>query len=272
MYLSDGYLSKLDVTYNEAAIANAIRKINSVYETYINRTNAKVYYAIIPDKNYFLSIKSGYPTLDYTRVYKEMQQGLSHMTYIEIEDLLGIEDYYRTDMHWKQEQIVDVARRLADHMGVMLENNYEIVTLDTALNSTYYGQIPEDIEQEYMSYLMHNYYNECIVYDYQNNKAIPIYDLDLAKSEISYDMFLSGSISVITMENPKAETDRELVIFRDSFGSSIAPLFLEGYKKVTLLDIRYLSETMIEQFVEFQNQDVLFLYNTTVLNNRSSFR
>ena len=46
------------------------------------------------------------------------------------------------------------------------------------------------------------------------------------------------------MENPKAETNRELVIFRDSFGSSIAPLFAEGYKKITLLDIRYLNENM----------------------------
>ena len=46
----------------------------------------------------------------------------------------------------------------------------------------------------------------------------------------------------------------------------------EGYKKITLLDIRYLNETMVEQFVKFENQDVLFLYNTTVLNNRSSFR
>jgi hypothetical protein len=85
-------------------------------------------------------------------------------------------------------------------------------------------------------------------------------------------MFLGGALSVITLENPKAETNRELVIFRDSFGSSIAPLFLEGYKKITLLDIRYLNETMVGQFVRFKNQDVLFLYNTTVLNNRSSFR
>ena len=27
------------------------------------------------------------------------------------------------------------------------------------------------------------------------------------------------------IENPEAETDKELVIFRDSFGSSIAPFF-----------------------------------------------
>ena len=86
-----------------------------------------------------------------------------------------------------------------------------------------------------------------------------------------YEMYLSGSLSVITIENPNASTDKELVIFRDSFGSSIAPFFVEGYRKITILDARYLSEMMIGNFVEFTNQDVLFLYSTGVLNNETAF-
>lgn len=271
VYLANGYFSKLDTTYNEKAVANAISKINSVYETYIKGTNAKVYYAIIPDKNLFLAKEQGYPMLDYEKLQEDMSSGLGDMTYIEIGDLLTIEDYYQADMHWKQEQIVDVAQRLAKNMGVTLDWDYEVVNLDTEIHSTYYGMLPEDYNKEYISYLNHIYFDSCMVYDHQNDKTIPIYDIDLAESEISYDMFLSGSVSVITMENPYGESDRELVIFRDSYGSSIAPLFLEGYQKVTLLDIRYLSESMIDKFVTFENQDVLFLYNTTVLNNRSSF-
>ena len=40
-------------------------------------------------------------------------------------------------------------------------------------------------------------------------------------------MFLSGSKSLLTITNPSADTDRELVIFRDSFASSLAPLLTE---------------------------------------------
>ena len=57
------------------------------------------------------------------------------------------------------------------------------------------------------------------------------------------------------------------MIFRDSFGSSIAPLFAESYSKITLVDIRYLPSEMVGRFVTFDNQDVLFLYSTPVLNN-----
>lgn len=210
--------------------------------------------------------------MDYERLYADMQAGLSELTYIEIRDLLTIEDYYRTDLHWKQEKIFDVAQLLAQRMAMKLNQKYKEVTVETTLHSTYYGQLPENFVEEHIVYLNHSYFDKCTVYDHQNEREIPIYDLALAESDISYDMFLSGALSVITMENPKAETNRELVIFRDSFGSSIAPLFLEGYKKVTVLDIRYLNESLIGQFVTFENQDVLFLYNTTVLNNRTSFR
>ena len=68
-------------------------------------------------------------------------------------------------------------------------------------------------------------------------------------------------------ENPDAETDRELVIFRDSYGSSLAPLLVKGYSKITLVDIRYLASPFVGQYVRFDSQDVLFLYSTSVLNN-----
>jgi hypothetical protein len=84
-------------------------------------------------------------------------------------------------------------------------------------------------------------------------------------------MFLSGPLSLVTVENPNASTDKELVVFRDSFGSSIAPLFAEGYQKITLLDIRYLNQNIIPNFVTFENQDVLFLFSTGVLNNETAF-
>lgn len=80
-------------------------------------------------------------------------------------------------------------------------------------------------------------------------------------------MFLTGSRALITIENPNATEDRELIVFRDSFGSSIAPLLAGGYSKVTLVDIRYISPAMIGRFVDFEGWDVLFLYSSQILNN-----
>lgn len=94
-----------------------------------------------------------------------------------------------------------------------------------------------------------------------------VYDLEKAEGQDPYEIFLSGSKSLLTIENPACDTGRELILFRDSFGGSIAPLLAEGYSAVTVVDIRYVSSDMLERLVDFHGQDVLFLYSTLVLNN-----
>ena len=63
-----------------------------------------------------------------------------------------------------------------------------------------------------------------------------------------------------------------MIVFRDSFASSLIPLFVEGYSKITLIDIRYIRIEDLEKYIQFNNQEVLFLYSTLVLNNSSSMK
>lgn len=272
VYLAQGYISKLDYPYKVDAKDKAVKKFQSIYDAYIKDSNAKVYFSMIPDKNYFLAEKNGYLSMDYDALYEDMEQELDFMEYIEICDLLSIEDFYYTDTHWRQEKILDVAKHLSDKMGVSLHAEYETIQLESPFYGVYYGQLALPVDPDRISYLSNPLFEECVVFDYEHQKEIPVYDLERAVGKDPYEMYLSGSLSVITIENPNASTDKELVIFRDSFGSSIAPLFAEGYKKITLLDIRYLNQNLIENFVTFENQDVLFLYSTGVINNETAFR
>jgi len=85
-------------------------------------------------------------------------------------------------------------------------------------------------------------------------------------------MFLGGADALLTIENPNAVTNKELILFRDSFGSSLAPYLAEGYQKITMVDIRYIQPEMLGYFIEFEGQDVLFLYSTLILNNSLGLR
>lgn len=273
VYIAEGTISEMDIELSQKALNRTSQKLHSVYETYIEGTDAEVYLAVIPDKNYFIAKKNGYLAYDYEELYSFVRENLAFANYIELRDLLSIEDYYRTDTHWKQENILDVAQRLLSEMGTSLGGvEYEETALDIPFYGVYYGQMALPVEPDTMKYMDSALFSDCVVYDYENEKEIPMYDMELAAGRDGYEMFLSGALSVITIENPKATTEKELVIFRDSFGSSIAPLLVEGYGKITIMDIRYLNEKMIGNFVEFSNQDVLFLYSTSVLNSESSFR
>ena len=88
-----------------------------------------------------------------------------------------------------------------------------------------------------------------------------------ANGKDPYEMYLSGPVSLITIENQDTTSDKELIIFRDSFASSITPLLTEAYSKITLVDIRYLRSDFLDKFIDFNHQDILFLYSSLVLNN-----
>ena len=72
----------------------------------------------------------------------------------------------------------------------------------------------------------------CVVTNHDTGETLSVYDRTKLDSWDLYDVFLSGPAAVLTVENPGAKTDRELIVFRDSFGSSLVPLLLPGYSKV----------------------------------------
>lgn len=267
IYIINGYASKLDYPLNTASVDYAAQRFGYVYDLYLADKNMQVYLSVIPDKNYFMAQANGYPYMDYEQLISHMKSSMKFAQYINIVPLLELSDYYHTDTHWRQEKIQDVAQYLAAEMGVILSDEYTVNQVNTPFYGVYYGQSALPLPADTLYYLDNPSLNDCNVYDYETSAYIPIYDLDKTTGNDPYEMFLSGSKSLLTIENPKATTDKELLIFRDSFGSSIAPLLAEGYATITLIDIRYISPNMLDRFISFEHQDVLFLYSVPVLNN-----
>ena len=256
IYVSDGFLASMEYPVNEE---------------YLTDGN-KVYLSVIPDKNCFLARESGHPSMDYEEFEKRIEELADFAEYIPISDLLERDDYYRTDTHWRQERITDVAQRLLQAMGAAALQDYEIHTLDQDFYGVYHGQAALPLAPDRLQYVTGDAILGCQVHDWQNNRRILVYDMEKAAGRDPYEMFLSGSLSLITIKNPGAGTDKKLVLFRDSFGSSIAPLLICGYSQITLVDIRYIQPDLLGRFIDFQNCDVLFLYSTLVLNHSDTLR
>lgn len=272
IYVEDGYVSKMEYPLKEDAIKRAGNRFAYVYEKYLAESEAEVYVSIIPDKNYFMAEKSGHLSLDYDALSKTLLAEMEFAEYIDIMGLLSLEDYYKTDTHWRQECITNVAATIGSAMGVELTGKYEEVVLDKPFYGVYYGQAALPLPAEEIRYLTSDSLDACRVYDYQNEKETGIYDFEKAYGKDPYEMFLSGPLPLLTVENPNASTDKELILFRDSFGSSIAPLLAEAYSKITLVDIRYIHPDMLASYIEFDKQDVLFLYSALVLNNAETIK
>ena len=272
IYNVDGYISSTDYPLSEASVLRAAEKFNKVRDDYLSGMN--VYYAVIPDKNYFLAERNGYAALDYAAMLDMLRQNLVDMSYIDIFDTLSIESYYFTDIHWRQEKITSTAEKLLHEMGSpraagigYTENRL------FPFRGSFYN---EYAEPETLIYLTGGSIDGASVYNHQSEERLTVYDADKFgdNGNDGYNVFLSGPVPLITIETAGG-AGKELLLFRDSFGSSIAPLLLEGYSKITLIDLRYIYSGILDSFIDFEkseNQDVLFLYGTQVLNNSFMFK
>lgn len=272
VYLAEGYAARLEYPLNEKNITYAAKRFTYVYEEYLSGSCDNIYVSVIPDKNFFLAEKNGYPALDYAELTAQLTGQMDFAEYIDIFPLLELSDYYRTDTHWRQEKITDIAAHIAGAMGVSLSAEYTEKTLDAPFYGVHCRQADIDIEPDTLIYLENDTLSECRVYDGETDSYTDVYNMELAAGDDPYEIFLSGAKSLLTIENPAAPTEKELVIFRDSFASSLAPLLAEGYSKITLVDIRYLAPQLLGRFVDFHGQDILFIYSAPVLNNSTTIK
>jgi hypothetical protein len=258
---------KLLYPLNERSVKGAADKLNSVFDTYLD--GMRVYYSIIPDKNYYSAKKHGYPVIDYDRLKDLMLNNTKSMEYIDIFDCLNESSYYKTDPHWRQEELGKVVARLADRMDFVFLpiDSYEKKTLYPFLGG-FFRQSALPLMPDTLTYMTNDTIHSAIVSDFNKpNEKLSVYETDLFGKMDSYDIFLGGATPITVIENTKASSEKELILFRDSSGSSLAPLLLEGYKKITLIDLRYISSGLLDRFIDFGDQDVLFMYNIDVLNN-----
>lgn len=265
IYEAEGHIAKLEYPMNTEMLDHATEVFGKVEKQYLK--DNETYFAIIPDKNRYLAEENGYLSLDYERLSEYMQEGMDFAEYIEIADLLEANDYYYTDSHWRQEKLVDVAERIAGAMGTDISQEYQEQKINAPFNGVYIGQSALVHEPDTLTYLTSDVLDKVTV-----DGAKAVYDMEKAVGRDPYEMFLSGNQSVVTIENEENTSGKRLVIFRDSFGSSIAPLFTKGYEEIILIDLRHISSDLLGEFVDFEGADVLFLYSTLLLNNSLSLK
>ena len=267
IYLKDNYIFKSEYPTNKGSISSFISKTNKV-EKLLTKNN-KTYIMVIPDKNYYLKDKN-FLQIDYDYLYQEMNK--LDMEEIDIRDIMSLTDYYETDTHWKQEKLDKVVKEMSTVMNFKYkEVEYEKNTYDN-FYGVYYGESAISRKPERITYLTNKTILNSEVKYLENDKLTTVYNLDNLNSLDAYEVYLDGASSLIEITNPNSKTNKELIIFRDSFGSSLSPLLIEYYDKITIVDNRYISSDYIKKYIKFNKQDVLFMYSTLMINNSSTIK
>lgn len=268
IYLQGGGAFRMDGPLQEKQVRHAAAVFSAVQETYFPSLPA--HYVIVPDKN--AKAETSRPRLDTETMRGIVREALPGMTEIDIWDLLSADDYYKTDPHWRQERLLPVAAAICEALGADAPGTFTEKAL-SPFYGAYYGQAALPMAPDTLTYLESADTKAAEVTGPELDGAQPVYRPELLDGTDGYDVFLSGAQAVLTVTSPNVHNGRHLVLFRDSFGSSLAPLLLGSFERITLVDLRYISAARLADYADLSDAtDVLYLCSTAVWNNGGTLR
>jgi hypothetical protein len=254
-------------------------KFEKISEQSLRRTAAKiraaaadingenVYFAFIPDKSVYA--RRRYPGFDSGEAARILDEELPDLRRIDICGALSADSFYRTDFHWDQSRIGECAQRLCLEMGVPFDAPPPgSADFAGGFYGVYTGQLALPIDPDAMYYLSCDISARYLDADTLEWEYGDVYDFEALGGGDPYDFFLRGPQPLVVLENPESKTERELCIFRDSFASSLAPLLAQSYRKITLVDLRYIKFSSAATLTQLGGgADILFLYSSLILND-----
>ena len=268
VFIKNNAIYQLTPQIDTKSVNHFITLLNKIQKNNIKTSHT--YYAIIPDKTYYLQ-DDNIPKIDYEELKLLLSKGLTNMHYIDLFDTLNLGSYYNTDIHWRQEKLEKVTNKIQIEMGQKNTIMPDQKKLFSNFYGALYGRIANNLSPDTITYLTNLEIERTTVFDYEKGKYRKVYEKEDLHHIDSYDIFLGGAKPLLILENESQKNGKELILFRDSFGSSIAPLLISDYSKITLIDLRSLSSNILDKIeeIEFKNehQDILFLYSVPIINS-----
>lgn len=267
-YIDEGKIIKMEYPLKDNEVIKAAQLFNKIQETYLKEN--ELYYSIIFDKSYYSS-KNNVLKMDYEHLESLFIETMSEGEYIDLKETVCLEDFYNTDIHWKQENLSDVSNTILKAMNQMPHVEYEQHTVKDDFIGVYEGHSALRVERDTISSISNQSIDDASV-TLLDADGKQVYDKENLDHMDPYDYYLHGPQALVTIENENSKNNEELVIFRDSFASSLAPYFIDNYSKITLVDLRYISPKILGDYIQFSDQDVLFILSTSILNNSSTLK
>ena len=265
-FVIDDILFQKNNPLDESSVKHAADLIQSYQQQYFSEND--VYYGVLPDKNYFIPEDGYYPRKDYEELKDILEERLQGITNVPLSEQIDLDHFYRTDHHLDQSRLTGLETYLYDSLGVEVNppNDYD-TTCHSPFYGSYYGHAALLLEADTLCYVENGTIESAYVTRPGSEEQYPIYEESSLEGIDAYEVFLGGLDPIRHVHSPEAQTEKELIIFGDSFANSIVPLLLDGYETITMIDLRYASETAFETHVDVEDQDVMFLYSTMILND-----
>lgn len=178
--------------------------------------------------------------------------------------------YYRTDHHWTTYGAYIGYLAYCRETGLEPVNleDLEAKTVTEDFKGTIYSKVNDYTRSGEPITVYENPKDRLTVY-YEDTKETTdsLYNLDYVEQKDKYSLFLNNLHPLVEITNEAADTDRELVVIKDSYANSMVPFLAHHFKKLYVFDTRYYKWGPSSFIGEHPGvTDVLILYNMNTLD------
>ena len=186
----------------------------------------------------------------------------------------GKQVYYRTDHHWTTDAAYRVFRSLSEETG-WIPGEYTEMTVTDRFSGSLASKSGFTVPRADGLKIYRNR-NESLysLLSYGNEGEIRggFYDFDaLGADNDPYTVFFGGNFPLITVRTT-ADTDRTLLVFKDSYANCFLPFLEESYKEIVIVDPRYYADRAADLFLQKNYTDFLCLYNVQTLSSDTNLK
>lgn len=244
----------------------------SALNTLVGNTDAKVYFALIPDKSdlYASLLPKNVPN-DSEKEVIDYCYGQSNATNVDMYSALSAHKdeyiFYRTDHHWTSLGAYYGLSALAESMGLPCPaldsyTDRHVVSekfYGTTWSSSGFSWVDPDTMETFV-----NAPEGLKVTSYPQGSPVEgkLYDFSFLEKKDKYSMFMGGNCPMHVIETGN-EDKPSLLILRDSYTDSLIPFLLDDFSEIHVLDLRYYRASLKAYIEQNDFDNVLVCYSVS---------
>lgn len=263
----DGYYFEVKKSYSEELLNKNIEYVNQFSKKLeamgVNTLFFPIYssYTYYPEK-----LPKNAPVVDEILIAQKLKNQLS-IPVLDAFDSLWLhrdeELYFKSDHHWNQLGAYYAYVELAKYFGFdsLPINVYDRTCALENFKGTLYSKAPLFAYQgdEFCYYEETQLNYEVYIRD-DDTYYDSMYFTDNLTMKDKYVTFIGGNHGEVHIKS-NANTNRKLVMFKDSYSHALAPLLAAHFDEIVLLDMRYFRYPIGQYIEELEPTDVLFSYH-----------
>ena len=175
--------------------------------------------------------------------------------------------YYKLDHHWTTDGAYYAYTEYCRAKGfeAVSRDEYDVEIISD-FKGTIFSKLNIDSVTEGEEIKVYNKDFDLNV-SYDGKESNSLYNMDYADDKDKYSLFLNNINSFVEITNNDINSDRSLVIAKDSYANSMIPFLVNHYKKIYVFDTRSYKEPISEFVNENNVDDVLVLYNVNTIDS-----